>query len=151
MDMKNVRKEINMISEKLNRTFAVVEEMIFQDAKKDPTGAQTYKLTVTLNQIFTELTEVMTKTGQAANASLHLTDKIDKLQARTTALNMQQIEEDLRQVREENQKLIEKYKDITKGKTPKIDKSTKSKKSGVSKRLVVEEAEDDGRYASDDE
>eukprot|EP01124_Arcella_intermedia_P022903 TRINITY_DN3519_c0_g1_i1.p1 TRINITY_DN3519_c0_g1~~TRINITY_DN3519_c0_g1_i1.p1 ORF type:complete len:620 (-),score=227.58 TRINITY_DN3519_c0_g1_i1:862-2583(-) len=114
VDMRNVQKEINMISEKLNRTFAVVEEMIFQDAKKDPTGAQTYKVVARLNDIFKELIEVVTKTGQTANLSLHLTDKIDKLQTRTTALNMQQMEDDLKQVKEENAKLQEKIKEFKK-------------------------------------
>jgi len=149
--MRNVQKEINMISEKLNRTFAVVEEMIFQDAKKDPIGNSTYKLTAQLNQVFTDLTDVVTKTGQAANASLVLTDKIDKLQTRTTTLNMQQIEEDLKQVREENTKLIEKYKEITAGKNPekkkdkdKEKKKTKSKKEKEKKVIVADDDEERG-------
>jgi len=133
IDMRNVQKEINMISEKLNRTFAVVEELIFQDAKKDPTGASTYKMTAQLNQVFTELTDVVSKTGQAANASLLLTDKIDKLQTRTTALNMQQIEEDLKQVREENNKLIEKYKELSSGKNPDQKKDPEKKKKETKK------------------
>jgi len=167
IDMRNVQKEINMISEKLNRTFAVVEELIFQDAKKDTTGSSTYKLTVQLNQVFTELTDVVSKTGQAANASLLLTDKIDKLQTRTTALNMQQIEEDLKQVREENNKLIEKYKELSAGKNPdkkkdpekkkKKEKEPKKSKSSKKergkkddKKVIVADEEDDGRFDDDD-
>jgi len=160
IDMRNVQKEINMISEKLNRTFAVVEEMIYQDAKKDPTGAPTYKLTVQLNKVFTELTDIISKTGQAANTSLVLTDKIDKLQTRTTALNMQQIEEDLKQVREENAKLVERYKEMAgkgkkdpeKKKDPerkkKKKKRTEERKEGE-KKLVLEDGED--KYYDDDE
>jgi len=119
IDMRNVQKDINNTSEKLNRTFSLVEELIFADAKKDPTGKQSYTLTVQLNSIFNELTELVTKTGQAANASLVLTDKIDKLQTRTTALNMQQMEDDLKQVKEENAKLQDKLKEIKEAKSKK--------------------------------
>jgi len=111
LDTKNVQKEMNAITEKLNRTFTEVEELIFQDAKKDPVGADTYKLTVGLNEIFTSLTDTISKTGQASNAGLLLTDKIDKVNSRVTSLNMEQIEEDLKQVREENAKLIAKIKE----------------------------------------
>jgi len=142
-----------MISEKLNRTFAVVEEMIFQDAKKDATGSTTYKQTAQLNKVFTELTDIVSKTGQAANASLVLADKIDKLQTRTTALNMQQIEDDLKQVREDNEKLIEKYKEISAGKSPdkkqdpekkKEKKKAKQAKEKDKKVIVSDDVEDRG-------
>jgi len=123
IDMRNVQKDINNTSEKLKRTFTLVEEMIFADAKKDPTGKTTYTLTVQLNKLFNELTELITKTGQTANASLVLTDKIDKLQTRTTALNMQQMEDDLKQVKEENAKLGEKLKELS------VKKEEKKKKS----------------------
>eukprot|EP01125_Pyxidicula_operculata_P012652 TRINITY_DN4163_c0_g1_i1.p1 TRINITY_DN4163_c0_g1~~TRINITY_DN4163_c0_g1_i1.p1 ORF type:complete len:371 (-),score=115.61 TRINITY_DN4163_c0_g1_i1:2-1114(-) len=112
MDMKNVQKETNVITDKLQRTFTLVEEMIFQDAKKDPTGADSYKLTVKLHEMFSELTDTVQKTGQSINASLQLDDKIDKLEKHTTSLNMQQIEEDLKQVREENAKLAAKYQEL---------------------------------------
>jgi len=119
IDMRNVQKDINNTSEKLNRTFTLVEEMIFADAKKDPVGKSTYTLTVQLNKIFNELTDLISKTGLAANASLVLTDKIDKLQTRTTALNMQQMEDDLKQVKDDNAKLQEKIKEAS---TKKEDK-----------------------------
>jgi chromosome segregation ATPase len=62
IDMRNVQKDINSTSEKLNRTFVLVEEMIYADAKKDPTGKSSYTLTVQLNKIFIYLTELITKT-----------------------------------------------------------------------------------------
>jgi len=111
LDTRNVQKEINSITDKLNRTFAEVEEMIFQDAKKDPIGAETYKLTAGLHETFTNLTDTVTKTGQASNSGLVLTDKIDKVNTRVTSLNMKQIEDDLAQVKEENNKLIAKLKE----------------------------------------
>lgn len=111
MDTRNVQKEINSITDKLNRMFAEVEELIFQDAKKDPIGNETYKLTAGLHETFNTLTDTITKTGQASNAGLLLADKIDKVNSRVTSLNMKQIEEDLTQVREENSKLITKLKE----------------------------------------
>ncbi len=113
LDSKNVQKETNTITDTLNRTFAVVEEMIFQDVnkdnKKDPNAAEAYKLVARLNKIFTELTDDISKAGAASNAALNLEEKIEKLEQRTTNLNSDQLIEDLKQVKEENAKLLAQY------------------------------------------
>jgi hypothetical protein len=51
IDTRNLQKELNATSETLNRTFSVVEELVFADAKKDPVAAQTYKLVAALNSV----------------------------------------------------------------------------------------------------
>jgi len=113
LDTKNVQKETNTITDTLNRTFAVVEEMIFADVKKDDkkdvNAAEAYKLVARLNKIFTELTDDISKAGQASNAALNLDEKIEKLEQRTTTLNSDRIGEDLKQVKEENAKLLAQY------------------------------------------
>lgn len=79
IDTRNTQKETNTITDTLNRTFAVVEEMVFkvlistniprafthcQDAPKSKGASDIYKLLAKLNQIFTDLTEMIRKAGQ---------------------------------------------------------------------------------------
>ena len=81
--------------------------------------------------MFTDLTDVISKSGQVSNAGLVLTDRIDKVSSRVTTLNMQQIEEDLKQVREENAKLIALLKEMKSkdGKSSSKEKSKETTKS----------------------
>lgn len=77
-----------------------------KDNKKDTNAAEAYKLVARLNKIFTELTDDISKTGAASNAALNLEERIEKLEQRTTTLNSDRLAEDLRQVKEENAKLM---------------------------------------------
>ena len=73
---RNLKKEINSINETLDRSFHIVEEMVFADATKDPTAKQAYKQIVGINEAFKKLTEGVTETGQAKNATLDLESKV---------------------------------------------------------------------------
>jgi TolA-binding protein len=105
---------LNATSETLNRTFSVVEELVFADAKKDPVAAQTYKLVAALNSHFNTLVQKIEETGAARNTALQLEENINKIQQRVSSLNFDRIMNDLKQVKEENAKLIQKYKDLIK-------------------------------------
>ncbi|CAL5202376.1 unnamed protein product [Lathyrus oleraceus] len=43
-ETREVQLESNSIQESLHRTYAVADEIVFREAKKDPTGLQVYKL-----------------------------------------------------------------------------------------------------------
>lgn len=73
---RSLKKEINSISGTLDRSFHVVEEMVFADATKDVTAKQAYKQIVGINEAFKKLTEGVTETGQAKNATLDLEAKV---------------------------------------------------------------------------
>eukprot|EP01126_Amoeba_proteus_P055628 TRINITY_DN6922_c0_g2_i4.p1 TRINITY_DN6922_c0_g2~~TRINITY_DN6922_c0_g2_i4.p1 ORF type:complete len:491 (-),score=138.30 TRINITY_DN6922_c0_g2_i4:250-1722(-) len=111
IDNKIVQKEINVLLDTLKRTFTDVEDLIFKEVKKkEKSTTDSYKRLARIDEIFKELTDVYSKTGTTTNQALQLGEKINKLEARTTSLNMERINEDLKQVREENQRLQEKYK-----------------------------------------
>lgn len=112
VDTKSLQKEINKLISVLNRSFAVTEEMIFQDAKKIPEASVMYKRLVMMNDSFDSLSEVVRKTGSTKNDILNLNEKILKIQTRTSALNYDTIQNDLNQVRDENRLLIEKIKKL---------------------------------------
>lgn len=110
IDTRNSQKEINNITDTLNRTFLVTDELIYQDAKKgdNATAKEAYKQTVGLNEAFKKLVKCIEETGQTRNAILNLEGKIQQVKERVGALNFARVEQDLQEIREENQALMQK-------------------------------------------
>jgi len=52
-DTNSVQKEINQLSGVLDRTFAVTDELIFRDAKRDENVRKSYKLLAALHEVST--------------------------------------------------------------------------------------------------
>jgi uncharacterized coiled-coil DUF342 family protein len=114
LDTRSLQKEINSLSETLNRTFSVVEEMVFKDAPTDPVASSTYKILANLHSNFGDLNTMTSELGNIKNSELTLEENINKGGTTVTNLNIERIQEDLKQVRAENSKLIQQYKDLTK-------------------------------------
>jgi len=107
IDTRALKKEINSVSETLGRVFAVVDELIFQDAnvKKDSTAVQAYKHLAAMDEKFKNLCKVIEETGSTRNTVLNLEAKIEQIQLRTNSLNSERLEKDLDEIKTENQKL----------------------------------------------
>ncbi|CAJ2640106.1 unnamed protein product [Trifolium pratense] len=56
-ETREVQLESNSIQERLHRTYAVADEIVFREAKKDPTGQQVYKLLVNIHKGFEQISE----------------------------------------------------------------------------------------------
>lgn len=113
-DTRAMQKEINGIREHLARIYAVADEKIYQDAKRDQekgsrdsSKRDIYKQVVDLNKGFEVLIATIEEIGQTRATILNLESKIEQVQARTSAQNMERIQEDLRQIREANAALTE--------------------------------------------
>ncbi|CAJ1963844.1 unnamed protein product [Sphenostylis stenocarpa] len=63
-DTRDVQLESNFIQERLHRTYAVADEMVFREAKKDPTGLQVYRLLVSIHQGFEQISEKILATDR---------------------------------------------------------------------------------------
>jgi len=109
-DTKTIQSEINSLTETLGRSFSLVDDMIYTDAKKDQLAAEAYKLVVSINKKFKEITETISSTGSITNSAWSLEDKIEKLTERTNSLDMTTLLNDLQQVKEENTQLIDQVK-----------------------------------------
>jgi len=108
IDTRNLKKEINTISDTLQRTFSVNEEVIYQDATKDVSNTgpkQIYKDIVAINDAFKKLIEQVEDTGRLRNEILDLEAKVETVQLRTNSLNMDRLLQDLREVKKENMEL----------------------------------------------
>lgn len=59
LETKSLQKDINMLNGKLERSFAVSEEVMFKDAKANEWNRKCYKLLVTLKTTFDQLLEAV--------------------------------------------------------------------------------------------
>jgi len=120
-DTKVIQKEINSLNETLNRSFQIVDDTIFADAKKDALSADAYKLVVGINDKYKEITEIVSVTGTATNSAWNLEDKIEKMTERVGALDMGTLKNDLQQTKEENTQLKEKLNEFKSRKSKKVE------------------------------
>ncbi|KAH3758243.1 coiled-coil domain-containing protein 22 [Pelomyxa schiedti] len=122
-DTRVLQKDINSVTEKLGRSFAVTEEMVYQDAKKESAkggaGAnlrtQAYKSLKGINDNFTSYVKVLEDIGSTANSILNLEAKIEQIQSRTSTLNMERVEADLKQMRADNSRLKLRLLEVSEG------------------------------------
>lgn len=112
VDTKTLQKEINSVTETLNRSFAVTEELVFADAKKHPEIASAYKKLASMNTAFNGLVDTSEKIANTRNDILSLEEKITKIQARTATLNLDTMISDLTSVKDENAKFEERIRRI---------------------------------------
>jgi len=107
VDTRSLQKEINSVSDTLNRTFAVIDELVFQDAKKDATAKEAYKQIVAMNENFKKLTKDIEDIGGTQNMILTLESKINQMQEKINTFDFQRIENDLKEMRAENKVLTD--------------------------------------------
>jgi len=114
IDTKDVQKEINQLSGKLDRTFAVTDELIFRDAKKDESCRKAYKYLASLHENCKELINSVEETGLILREIRDLEDQIEMESQKNTATNLERISADFKQMKEENNALAKKLKAATK-------------------------------------
>ncbi|PFX20789.1 Coiled-coil domain-containing protein 22-like [Stylophora pistillata] len=90
IDTKDLQKEINQLSGKLERTFAVTDELIFRNCK--------------------ELIQSVEETGSIVREIRDLEDQIEMKSQKNTATNLERITADYKQMKEENNALAKKLK-----------------------------------------
>ncbi|KAJ8674840.1 hypothetical protein QAD02_010626 [Eretmocerus hayati] len=104
-DMRDVQKEINTVRGKLERSFAVVDEMIFRDARTNETSRKAYKLLAKLHSDCGELVKLVEDTGAIKREIRDLEKQIDIESAKNTGANLERITADLEQMRRETASL----------------------------------------------
>jgi len=110
IDMRNLMKEITLISDTLARSYAVTDNQMFADAKKDETSKMAYKDLVAMDTSFKKLVQMLEETGDTRNGIMELEIKIEQLKGRVDSLNMERLEKDLALMKGENAKLVKQIK-----------------------------------------
>ncbi|KAM9855518.1 coiled-coil domain-containing protein 22 [Aulostomus maculatus] len=107
-DTKELQKEINNLTGKLDRTFAVTDELVFKDAKKDESVRKSYKYLAALHENCSHLIQTIEDTGTILREIRDLEEQIETENSNKTVANLERILEDYKAIRQENTALAAK-------------------------------------------
>ncbi|GIY14863.1 coiled-coil domain-containing protein 22 homolog [Caerostris darwini] len=110
LDTRNVQKEINKLSGKLERTFTVTDELIFKDAKKDEAIRRAYKYLAALHENCNQLVLIVEETGAIVREIRELEDQIEQENQKKVAATLERITSDYKQMQQENASLLAQLK-----------------------------------------
>ncbi|XP_070166150.1 coiled-coil domain-containing protein 22 homolog [Polyergus mexicanus] len=100
-DTREIQKEINMLTGRLERSFTVVDELIFRDARTNEASRKAYKLLAMLHSDCNELVSLVEETGATIREIRDLEEQIDSESAKNVGANLERITADLKQMRQE--------------------------------------------------
>ncbi|KAM9751765.1 coiled-coil domain-containing protein 22 [Menidia menidia] len=110
-DTKELQKEINGLTGKLDRTFAVTDELVFKDAKKDESVRKSYKYLAALHENCSQLIQTIEDTGTILREIRDLEEQIETETGNKPVSNLERILDDYRAVRQENSALAAKVRE----------------------------------------
>ncbi|EYU27465.1 hypothetical protein ABFS82_13G155900 [Erythranthe guttata] len=99
-DIRELQLESNTIRERLNRTYAIVDETIFREAKKDPVARQAYRLLKDIHESFEQIAETILASDRSRRDAADYETRLSNVSARS--LNMSKLQADLEAIRKEN-------------------------------------------------
>ncbi|XP_019250800.1 PREDICTED: coiled-coil domain-containing protein 22 isoform X2 [Nicotiana attenuata] len=97
---RELQLESNSIQERLNRTHAVVDEMVFREAKKDQVGRQAYRILTSIHDSFEQIAENLLATDRARREVADYEGKLATMASRT--VDIDKLKADLDTIRREN-------------------------------------------------
>ncbi|XP_043970314.1 coiled-coil domain-containing protein 22 [Gambusia affinis] len=110
-DTKELQKEINSLTGKLDRTFAVTDELVFKDAKKDESVRKSYKYLAALHENCNQLIQTIEDTGTILREIRDLEEQIETENCNKTVTNLERIMDDYKAIRQENSALAAKVRE----------------------------------------
>eukprot|EP00794_Sanderia_malayensis_P006859 gene6859-7630_t len=108
VDTRSLQKDINFLSGKLDRTYTVTDELIFKDAKKNEFNRKAYKLLANLHERFSDLVKNIEEIGTIMREIRELEDQVENLNQNEIKENLEQINKDLKEMKEENAVVLKK-------------------------------------------
>ncbi|KAK9941169.1 hypothetical protein M0R45_017790 [Rubus argutus] len=109
-DTRELQLESNSIQERLHRTYAVVDELVFREAKKDAVGRQAYRLLTSIHESFEQIREKILATDRIRREATEHEKKLAAMASRS--LNADKLQADLEAIRRENEYLEKSLQDI---------------------------------------
>ncbi|PQQ20314.1 coiled-coil domain-containing protein 22 isoform X2 [Prunus yedoensis var. nudiflora] len=102
-DTRELQLESNSIQERLHRTYAVVDEMVFREAKKDAVGKQAYRLLTSIHETFEQIREKILGNDRIRREAAEHEKKQMAMGSRS--LNVEKLQADLDAIMRENEYL----------------------------------------------
>jgi hypothetical protein len=109
-DTKSVQKEINQLSGVLDRTFAVTDELIFRDAKRDENVRKSYKFLAALHENCSMLIKSVEETGVTTREIRELEDQLETESKKNMEETLDKITTDYQEMRKDNVVLLQRLK-----------------------------------------
>jgi len=109
-DNRDTQKLINQLRGRIDRTFAIADEVIFKDAKRNEDVRHAYKLLVGLHDSCMFLITTVEGTGAIVREIRELEQQIDKEKDKNSEENLEKIVRDYRQMKKENSGLLKQLK-----------------------------------------
>ncbi|KAM9113480.1 coiled-coil domain-containing protein 22 isoform 2-T3 [Pangshura tecta] len=110
-DTRTLQKELNSLTGKLERTFAVTDELVFKDAKRDESVRKAYKYLAALHENCSQLIQTIEDAGAIQREIRDLEEQIESEGAKKTLANLERILSDYRALRQENAALLGRSRD----------------------------------------
>ncbi|XP_067664009.1 coiled-coil domain-containing protein 22 homolog [Haliotis asinina] len=110
VDTREIQKEINSLSGKIDRTFIVTDELIFKDAKRDEAVKKAYRFLAALHENCDHLIKTVEETGVIMREIRDLEDQIENESKNKVLANLEKITADFQQMKKENSAMIAKIK-----------------------------------------
>jgi len=104
-DIRESQKEVNALSETVQRSFAATDEIVFRDAVKSAASKQCYKAVAAMHDAFGRLVEHVQEIANCTAEETDLQAKVAELGARNTAEAIERVKADLEVMKVENAKL----------------------------------------------
>ncbi|KAJ0230386.1 Coiled-coil protein [Hirschfeldia incana] len=102
-ETRELQLESNSIRERLHRSYAVVDEMVTREMKKDPAIRQVYKLVTSIHGIFEQISEKILVTDRLRREAVDYEKKLGSITSR--GLSLEKLQADLDAIRQENESL----------------------------------------------
>ncbi|ONK79338.1 uncharacterized protein A4U43_C01F5350 [Asparagus officinalis] len=102
-ETRELKLESNSVRERLDRTYMVVDETVFREAKKDAMGRQVYRLLTSIHDSFEQISEKILATDRARREAAELEAKLAALSSRSFGID--KLQSDLDSIRKENELL----------------------------------------------
>eukprot|EP01018_Ginkgo_biloba_P023353 Gb_22401 [translate_table: standard] len=113
-DTQQFQRESNAAQDRLRRTYALVDEIVFRDAKKDPVRRQAYRLLTSIHENFNEAFEKVFNIDKAHREIAEYEAKLEAMER--WHLDISNVQVDLDAIWKENE-LLEKQLLESKNKT----------------------------------
>ncbi|KAL2611264.1 hypothetical protein R1flu_022956 [Riccia fluitans] len=110
LDMRELQRESNMSQDKLRRLHALVDEIVFRDAKKDPICRQAYRLLSGIHTSFESVVEKVLEMDKLGREITELQVKLEELEKRP--LDAASVEADLEAIVAENRALERRFAEL---------------------------------------
>lgn len=92
-DTRVLQRDSNATNDRLRRTYALVDELVFRDAKKDPVCRQSYRQLTTIHETFADIVDKVLEMDKTGREIAELQAQLEELQK--SSLDVQSVQKDL--------------------------------------------------------